>query len=142
MKLATTKRLIIVALACLSVFAYRLVSLHIWLPLDCQILVDGKFKPADYLPVKSLNGDIFLRNQDHGTQFLISVKKKEVSVISEDEDFIDVGFLTYTHDALTNLEDSKIKQGVVEPNISVSAGVVEFTSSKGERWRISYRGAA
>jgi len=138
MKLTNAKRVLIVALACLSLLAYRWVSLHIWFPLDCQLLVDDKFKPVDYLPGKSLNGDIFLRNQDHGTQYLISVKNKEVSVISEDEDFIDVGFLTYTHDVLASLEDSKIKQRLAEPNLSVGAGVVEFAASNGERWRISY----
>lgn len=138
MKLTTTKRIIIVALACLSLFAYRWVSSHIWFPLDCQITINHKFKPADYLPGKSLNGDIFLRNQDHGTQYLISVKKKEVSAISEDEGFIDIGFLTYTRDALTSLEDSKIKQTIVESNFRAGAGAVEFTSTEGERWHISY----
>ncbi len=92
----------------------------------------------DYLPGKSLNGDIFLRNQDHGTQFLISVDKKEVSVIREDEDFFDFGLLTYTRDDISNLENSKIKQKLLNPNLIVEDKFVEFTSEEGKRWHISY----
>lgn len=92
----------------------------------------------DYLPGKSLNGDVFLRNQDHGTQYLISARKKEVSIISEDEDFFDVAILTYTHDDLTNLENPDIKRKLLNPNLVVESRFVEFTSADGERWHISY----
>ncbi len=91
MKLTFRKKILLIGLVCIAVFTYRWISFHIWFPLnDCTILADGAFSPMfyDYLPGKSLNGDIFLRNQDHGTQFLISVDKKEVSVIREDEDFL------------------------------------------------------
>ena len=128
-------------LSCLAVFSYRWISFHIWFPLnDCNILADGKFSPMfyDYLPSRSLSGEILLRNQDHGTQFLISIVKKEVSVISEDEDFLDVVFLTYTQDDITNLENSKIKQKLLNPNLIVGEKFVEFTSKGGERWHISY----
>jgi len=81
---------------------------------------------------------LLLRNQDHGIQFLISVKKKEVSVISENEDFLDVVFLTYTQDDITNLENSKIKQKLLNPNLIVGDRFVEFTSEDGEHWHISY----
>jgi hypothetical protein len=142
MKLSTSTRIVVVALICLGILAYRWVSFHFWFPLNnCQILVNGDLNHPvlyDYEPGKSLNGDIFLRNQDHGTQYLISVKKNEVSVISEDEDFVDFGVLTLTRDDLSNLENSEVKVRLSNPSLFVGDRVVEFTSAEGERWHISY----
>jgi len=125
--------------------AYRWVSHHIWFSIEhSQILVDGASYPAlpmlaDYMPGKSLNGDIFLRNMDHGTEYLISPKKKEVSTISEDYDFIDIDFFTYTRDDLVNYKYSKVKKTVLpNSNLIVGKGFVEFTSSEGKRWHVTY----
>ena len=71
-------------------------------------------------------------------EYRISVRKREVSVISEDEDFIDVGVLTYTHDALTDLENPKLKTKIPNPNLVVGDRFVEFNVSDNERWRVSY----
>jgi len=125
-----------------TTIAYRWTSHHIWFSIDhSEILVDGKFNPMlyDYMPGKSLNGDIFLRNMDHGTEYLISPQKKEVSVISEDYDFIDIDFLTYTRDDLVNYKYSKVKKTVL-PNANLVVGnrFVEFTSPEGEHWHVAY----
>lgn len=121
--------------------AYRWTSHHIWFPLDhAQILVNGSSNPMlyDYLPGKSLNGDIFFRNQDHGPQYLISFKKQEVSIISEDADFMDIGFLTYTRDDLVDVKYPRIKTTLSNPNLVLGNKLVEFTSTEGERWHVSY----
>jgi hypothetical protein len=139
------KPLLIVALGVVVIFcaiAYRWVSHHIYFSIDhSQILVDGAWNPMlyDYMPGKSLNGDIFLRNMDHGTEYLISPKKKEVSTISEDYDFIDIDFFTYTRDDLVNYKYSKVKKTVLpNSNLIVGSGFVEFTSSEGKRWHVTY----
>jgi hypothetical protein len=141
MKLTFRKRIFLVVLACSIALAYRWISFHIWFPHnDLKILVNGSFNPmlSDHLPGKSLNGDIFLRNQDHGPQYLISVKKKEVSIICEDEGYIDLGLLTYTHDALTNLDNPKIRTKLSDPGLVIGDRSVEFVPAEGERWHISY----
>jgi len=135
------KKVFLVLLVCSGILAYRWTSSHIWFASnDCKLLVNGSFNPMlyDYLPGRSLNGDIFLRNQDHGTQYLISIRKREVSVIAEDEDFIDIGVLTYTHDALTDFENPRLKTKVSNPNLLVGDRFVEFNVSDNERWRVSY----
>ena len=139
MKLIFRKRILLALFACCSVFAYRWVSFHIWFaPSNFKILINGSPHPmsGDYFPGRSLNGDIFLRNQDHGTQYLISVKSRAVSIISEQEDFIDVGFLTYTHDALANFGNQQIRTEVPNANMLVGDKFVEFSSPKGERWHV------
>src|SRR5437870_675557 len=124
-----------------AITAYRWTSHHIWFSIDhSEILVDGAFNPMlyDYMPGKSLNGDIFLRNMDHGTEYLISPKKKEVSVISEGYDFIDIGFLTYTRDDLVNYKYSKVKTVLPNSNLLIGNRFVEFTSPEGKHWHIAY----
>jgi hypothetical protein len=141
MKLTFRRRILLAVFACGIILAYRWVSSHIWFPVnDCKILVNGSSNPmlSDYLPGRSLNGDIFLRNQDHGTQYLISMKRREVSIISENEDFIDVGLLTYTHHALTNFDNPKIKTEVPNATLVIGDRFVEFSSSEGARWHVSY----
>ena len=140
MKFSNYKKLIVVALVCGAILGYRWIASHIWFASDCKLFVNGSFSPMlyDYLPGRSLHGDIFLRNQDHGTQYLISVKRREVSVISEDEDFVDIGFLTYTHDALSDFYNPKLKTKVANANLVVENSFVEFSPSENERWRISY----
>ena len=70
--------------------------------------------------------------------YLISPKKKEVSVISENYDFIDVGFLTYTRDDLVNYKYSKVKTVLPNSNLLVGNRFVEFTSPEGKHWHIAY----
>jgi len=121
--------------------AYRWTAHHIWFSVDhCEILVDGAFNPMlyDYMPGKTLNGDIFLRNMDHGTEYLISPRKSEISVITEDYDFIDIDFLTYTRDDLVNYKYSKVKTVVPNSNLLVGNRFVEFTSPEGKRWHVAY----
>jgi hypothetical protein len=137
------KRVLLVASAtviCLGVIAYIWTSHHIWFPLgQNQVLVNGNnLGLSDYLPGRSLNGDIFLRNQDHGTQYLISPKKKEVSVISGDAHFIDIGLFTYTRDDLVDVKYPSIKRAVSNPSLIVGNRFVEFTSLEGQHWRIAY----
>ena len=134
------RKLFLVVLLCSGILAYRWISSHVWFASsDCKLLVNGSFSPMlyDYLPGRSLNGDIFLRNQDHGTQYLISVKRREVSVISEDEHFIDIGLLTYTQDALTGFENPRLKTKLSNPNLLVGNRFVEFNASENEPWHVS-----
>jgi hypothetical protein len=145
MKLRRLLKVLSIAAALLAVgfvtVAYKWTSHHIWFSLDhSEILVDGAFNPMlyDYMPGKSLNGDIFLRNMDHGTQYLISPKRNEVSVISEEYEFIDIEFLTYTRDDLVNYRYSKVKTVLPNSNLLVGNRFVEFTSPEGKRWHIAY----
>jgi len=145
MKLGRLLRFLSVAAAVLAVgliiVAYRWTTHHIWFSVNhSEILVDGAFNPMlyDYMPVRSLNGDIFLRNMDHGTEYLISPKKNEVSVIMEGYEFIDIGLFTYTRDDLVNYKDSKVKTVLPNSNLLVGNRFVEFTSPENKRWNISY----
>ena len=122
----------------LLALSYLCVSNHIWFPLAENVFVDGKplyGKPlfSDYVPVKSLRGDLFLRNQDHQTQYLISLKNPEVSIISEDYDFIDLGVVT--KQALAD-ETAPNMRGKFNTDLTIDGDYVEFTDNSGSRWRV------
>jgi hypothetical protein len=140
-RFSSFKKTLFVVFLCYAILANHWVGSHIWFAFnDSELLVNGSVNPMlfDYLPGKSLNGGIFLRNQDHGTQYLISLSRREVSVISEDEEFLDLGFLTYTHDALADFENPKLKTKLAKPNLVIGNRFVEFSASENERWRFSY----
>src|SRR5882762_4112823 len=138
-----SKPLLLISLVvsiCLAAIVYRWTSHHIWFPLSqTQIVVNGHaLRFSDYLPGKSLNGDIFLRSQDHGTQYLISPRNNEVSIITEEARFMEIGLFTYTRDDLVNAKYPNIKHAFSDSKLSVGNQFVEFTSVEGEHWRIAY----
>ena len=117
----------------LLAFTYWWASNRVWFPFaERSILVDGKPLIDDYVPVKSLSGDLFLRNQDHQTQYLVSLKKREVSIISEDYNFIDVGIL-FTSQNLADTDAPNITSKL-NTDLTVDGGFIEFTDIQGRRW--------
>ena len=127
--------IIIPTLLILLAFGYWFASNRVWLPFDEQsVLVDGRPLMEDYVPVKSIAGDLFLRNQDHQTQYLVSLKNRDVSIISEDYNFIDIGIL-FTNKALVYENAPNIKSKL-NTDLTIGENFVEFTDVGGRRWRV------
>ena len=123
------------ALLILLAFGYWFASNRVWFPFDeHSILVDGKPLMDDYVPVKSVAGDLFLRNQDHQTQYLISLRNGDVSIISEDYNFIDIGIL-FTNKALAYENAPNIKSKL-NTDLKIDENFVEFVDVRGRRWRV------
>lgn len=123
------------AILILFAFVYWCASNRVWFPFEQgSILVDGNPLMDDYVPVKSVAGDLFLRNQDHQTQYLISLKNREVSIISEDYDFLDIGIL-FTNKALA-YENAPNVRSKFNTDLTIGADFVEFTDIRGRRWRV------
>ena len=123
------------ALLILLAIGYWFASNRVWFPFDERsVLVDGKSLIDDYVPVKSFAGDLFLRNQDHQTQYLISLKNREVSIISEDYNFVDIGIL-FTNKALA-YENAPNFRNNLNTDLTIGTDFVEFTDVRGRRWRV------
>ena len=89
----------------------------------------------DYVPVKSLRGDIYLRNQDNQKQYLISIKNQEVSIIKDVGDFINLGIL-YTSESLADTDDPRIKTKLNDSNLLITDEFIKFTSGDNEHWLV------
>lgn len=127
--------IILPVLLILFAFGYWCASNRVWFPFDERsVLVDCKPLMDDYVPVKSVAGDLFLRNQDHQTQYLVSLKNREVSVISEDYNFIDIGIL-FTNEALA-YENTPSVRSRLNTDLTIGTNFVEFTDVRGRRWRV------
>ena len=127
--------IIIPTLLVLLAFGYWFASNRVWLPFDEQsVWVDGRPLMEDYVPVKSIAGDLFLRNQDHQTQYLVSLKNRDVSIISENYDFLDIGIL-FTNKALVYENAPNIKSKL-NTDLTIGENFVEFTDVGGRRWRV------
>ena len=127
--------ILIPTLLILLAFGYWFASNRVWFPFDERsVLVDGKSLMDDYVPVKSVAGDLFLRNQDHQTQYLVSLKNGDVSIISEDYNFTDIGIL-FTNKALAYENAPNIKTKL-NTDLTIGKKFVEFTDVRGRRWRV------
>jgi hypothetical protein len=148
-KFTTSGKLILILIAFLSI-GYWWVSSYVWFRIDDRkITINGKslFEAgaADYSCFKSLAGDILCVHQDNGTQYFISPKNNEVSVISVDVDVINLEMILISSGAHTGFESTRLKQRLSDTKLIVGKDFVEFTpsitqwkSQAVERWHISY----
>ena len=128
--------------------SYLWVRSNVWFRInDHRVLVNGVSLAdgSDYSCFKSLPGDIFCYHQDHGTQYFISPKLSEVSVISPDADVGSMDVILISSGARTRFENSNVKQKLADSHLIVGDGFVEFTPSIPEwrsgapqTWHISY----
>src|SRR3954465_2303589 len=128
-KFRTAEKLLLIALACASL-GYWWVSSYVWFRIDSyKISINGRSlaEGSDYSCFKSLGGDIFCYHQDNGTQYFISPKNNEVSVISQD---VDVGYFEFfivSGGAHNGFENSGLKQQLSDTQLIVGKDFIEFT---------------
>jgi len=148
-KFTAWEKLILILLACLSL-GYWWVSSYVWFHIDDRkISINGKSLwdagAADYSCFKSLSGDILCLHQDNGTQYYISPRNNEVSVISVDLDVTNLEMVLISGGAHTGFEGAGLKQRLSDAHLIVGKDFVEFTpsitqwkSQAVEKWHISY----
>jgi hypothetical protein len=134
----------VATLAVCALIVWRVVG-HVWFRIDdSKVSINGKtlatYPGSDYSCFKSLRGDIFCYHQDHGTQFLISPRKREVSTIDESADVNYFEFVVFSDDfdrsgvKHTLPDQLTLGNGFVE----FAPSVTEFKSPEPQRWRIYY----
>lgn len=113
------------------------VANHFWFPFDRKnIFLNSMSAPIDYLPVKSLMGDIYLRHQDNGKEYVICVRKQEVNVVKDSGGFIDLG-IVYTSEPLANSDDPQVKIKITDSNLIITEDTIEFTDRENyQNWVI------
>ena len=146
-KFTTSEKLILILLACLSL-GYWSVSSYVWFRVDDRkISINGRSlaEGSDYSCFKSLAGDIFCLHQDSGTQYFISPRNNEVSVISVDVDVTNLDMILISSGAHSGFDNTGLKQRLPDAQLIVGKDSIKFTpsitewkSQAVERWHISY----
>ncbi len=137
-RLTISEKLALVLLI-VSILSYWWASNHIWLPVNFHnVYVNGKpLYELDYSIFKSLSGDIYCYHQDHGKEYLVSLKKKEVT-FSEDEDVYNYELMLYVPKAIPAPTNLNPRQIMPDSKLVIDSSFVEFTGVYGERWHIPY----
>ncbi|MGI8655525.1 MAG: hypothetical protein ACR2LC_09925 [Pyrinomonadaceae bacterium] len=126
----------------LALIGYWWARGHVWLPIyGSNVSVNGrslaKYPGSDYSCFRSLREDIFCPHQDHGQQYLISLNRKEISVVSEDEDYTDFAAFLYTSKDIANLNSLSTKRKLPDTQLMFGNGFIEFNPPENGHWHIS-----
>ena len=140
------EQVVLILMACLSL-GYYWTKGHVWFGIaNNKISVNGTplAEGSDYSCFKSLRGDIFCFHQDHGTQYLISPKDNEVSVIDDGVNIVYLEAIVVSG-IRRGIDDPSITHNIPDNRLIVGKDFVEFTPSvtewrfpKEEHWHISY----
>ncbi len=129
----------------LSVFCFLLIywwgSSRVWFRIDNHnVVLNGRplSDGNDYSCFKSLSRDVLCHHQDHGAQYLISPRRREVSIISEKEDVDLLDVVLYSYRPLSNLDESNGRKSVPDAGLMVGDDLIKFVGIHGEEWHISY----
>jgi hypothetical protein len=107
---------------------------NVWFPFDEKsILVEGKSLAEDYVPGKSIRGDVFIRNQDNQPEYFIDVEKRKLTVVN-DYKFLDFGVLL-TWQKPTTQSDSSLNDKINE-NLKFGDEYIEFSDVWGRHWQV------